>query len=765
MKRLLNPTTPIARLTALALTLSVSVAQTTTREVSQTPTWHGASHVIVPQAQSWSFERQRAPISIERVTASVEILEQAARTTLDVHLHNMSAHRAEAVVLLPVPAHAAITGVDFQGTASEPTARLLPRDEARRTYDDIVRRVKDPALLEFAGYNLVRSSVFPVEGQSRQRVRITYEHVLTADGERVDYVLPRSESLAVQVPWDVSVKLRTKSKVSMVYSPTHDLETLARDVHGARVRIAASSSRNPGPFRLSYLLDKGGVTASLLAYPDPEVGGGYFLLMAGPPSDVRRSQRLLRDVTVVLDRSGSMAGPQMDQLKATASQILEGLDDGEAFNIIDYSSQVASFAARSVIKNRETTLQARAYVNSIKPSGGTNIHDAILEALRQEPRPGMLPIVLFVTDGLPTVGRTSEVEIRERVEKGNPHGKRVFTFGVGNDVNVPLLDRLSDVTRATSTYVLPGEDVEVKVAQVFRRLYGPVLADLTLGALDAGGVPSTRIVRELMPGHLPDLFEGDQLVVLGQYRKNEPLDFRLKGNFLGETRTFAFRFELGGATTRNAFVPRLWATRKIAFLVDQIRQAGAAATGQPLAVGHNIFSDPRLRELSQEILRLSTKFGVLSEYTAFLATEGTDLGNWRDLQAAVDVNLDRRAVRTRSGESAVNQGRNFNSKKVQQWADYNNTFWNDKNERVEVAGVQQIADRAFLKRGGQWIDTNIVAGKAPLEAARIVTLGSPEHAAMLDKLVAQGRQGLLSLRGDILMQYEGQNVLVRNGGQ
>ncbi|MCA8967957.1 MAG: VWA domain-containing protein, partial [Planctomycetes bacterium] len=196
-------------------------------------------------------------------------------------------------------------------------------------------------------------------------------------------------------------------------------------------------------------------------------------------------------------------------------------------------SQVATFAAGPVRRTRESVLAARAYLAAIRPTGGTNVHDALLEALRQPHTEGTLPIVLFLTDGLPTVGRTSEVEIREMVAKANVAGRRIFTFGVGNDVNVPLLDRISDATRATATYVLPDEDVELKVAKVFRRLYGPVLADVELEVVGPDGAVDTRRVRELMPERVPDLFEGDQLVLLGQYRGEEPLRFRLSGNFLG----------------------------------------------------------------------------------------------------------------------------------------------------------------------------------------------------------------------------------------
>jgi Ca-activated chloride channel family protein len=723
------------------------------------------SHVVVPQARrALAFDRNRSVIHVESVRARVKIVERAAATTLEITLRNPAASQAEAVLLLPVPDGAAVGSFVFEGAAREPTAQLLPREQARRVYDDIVARTKDPALLEFAGYRLIRSSIFPVPAGGTQRIRITYDHLLPSDGQRIDYALPRSESLAARVPWDVSVDISAATPISMVYSPSHDLDIARRDGRNLHLDVREECVRDPGPFLLSILLERDGLSASLVAYPDPEVGGGYFLLMAGlPVSHDDTARKIPREVTLVLDRSGSMAGEKLDQALAAARQVIEGLADGEAFNIIDYSSQVAMFAPRPVPKSRESTERARVYLASIRAQGGTNIHDALVEALRQEPSPGKLPLVLFLTDGLPTVGNTSEVAIRERVEQSNAHGRRLFTFGVGNDVNVPLLDRLSDGTRATSTYVLPGEDVEVKVAAVFRRLHGPILADITLQTRGSDGVVTTRAVRELMPVRLPDLFEGDQLVVLGQYREEGPLHFSISGNFMGSPRTFEFSFELAQASTRNAFVPRLWATRKIATLVDEIRQAGATAAGGPLPGGSSIFTDPRFGELAEEILRLSSRFGVLSEYTAFLAREGTDLGDWDTLQAACDDNLQRRAVRTRYGAGAVNQGRNFNAGKLQAKLAYDNRFWNESNEAETVSGVQQLADRCFFQRADGWIDGRLVGAEVDEDALEVIEFGSARHMELISALVDEGRQGLLSLPGRILLRHEGANVLIENG--
>lgn len=771
-----HSTYPIFRpFTSLLLLLGLLISPATAQdqvEVIIRANFGSASQVIMPQARSFALVRQSNPVTIESVDAKVRILDSTATTTLEVSLRNASSTQAEAVLLLPVPDGAVVGSFLFDGASAEPTAQVLRRDEARRLYDAIVARVRDPALLEFAGYNLVRSSVFPVPAGGTQKIRLTYEHLLPVDGSRVDYVLPRSESLDRHVPWHVQVEMQSKQPISMVYSPSHTLETERISGNQIRAHIAESSTLDPGSFRLSYLRERSGVTASLYAYPDPKIEGGYFLLVAGLPVETKMDRpKVKREVTLVIDRSGSMAGVKMDQAKAAALQVLEGLDDGEAFNIIDFSTTVSMFSNEPIEKNSKSTAAARVYLDMMRSGGGTNIHDALVEALKaHESTRGRLPLVLFLTDGLPTVGQTSEIDIRALADKGNPQHRRIFTFGVGNDVNVPLLDRLSDATRAVSVYVQPEEDVELKVAQTFRRLSGPVLASAVLNTIDEEGKVTTgAAVRELIPQALPDLFDGDQLVVLGQYRQAEldkaPMHFRLAGDYLGEQKAFEFEFDLSSATTRNAFVPRLWASRRIAYLIDQIRQAGAASAG---SINDNaaVFDDPRYRELAEEILHLSTEFGILTEYTAFLATEGTNLSDWTNLQVSCNVNLDNRAVQQRWGKGAVNQGVNFNEQKLQAKLNYQNSFVDEQLVRVETSAVQQISDRAFFKQDGCWIDSQLITANETrtekIQPDETIDFGSPEHIAILQALVTQNRQGILSLDGDIMLRFEGKNILVRH---
>ncbi len=241
-------------------------------------------HVVVPQPRSYSMTPAiDAALQITGVNVGVVIREQIAITMMEIQLRNPSNSRQEAELLVPVPDGAVVKGFSFQGPGSEPSARLLPRDEGRSTYDRIVAQARDPALLEFAGYNLVRSSVFPVEPGGTQAVRLSYEHLLTASGERVDYVLPRSESVEYTVPWKIAVKITSSSPLAAVYSPSHSLRTSRPTPKIAAVELAPGAGTEPGPFRLSFLRERGDVSASLFAYPDPKIGGGYFLLLAGLP--------------------------------------------------------------------------------------------------------------------------------------------------------------------------------------------------------------------------------------------------------------------------------------------------------------------------------------------------------------------------------------------------------------------------------------------------------------------------------------------------
>ena len=717
-----------------------------------------AANVLMPQAAERGFVivgRERA-VEITAVEATVDIRDQVATTTIEVKLRNTSRRRQEAELIMPVANGAAIRSFTYEGAGNEGQAEILPQEEARRIYDSLVSKIRDPALLEFVGYNLVRSSVFPVEANGTQWVRLTYEHLLKGVGERVDYVLPRSESLEYKVPWKIVIDIKAARPISTVYSSSHDIDMVRTSKERVRVKVSAGADMQPGSLRLSHLLEKNGMTASVLSYPDPKIGGGYFLLLAGLPVEAGEqgdAEPIKREVTLVIDRSGSMNGEKIEQAREAALQVVAGLEDGERFNIVVYSNVVESFAKEPVTKDAETEKAARRYIKGIRASGGTNIHDALVETLRQEPSKRFLPIVLFLTDGLPTVGNTSEVAIRDVAIKGNSHGRRVFTFGVGLDVNAPLLERIASVTRATATFVLPKEDVEAKVGEVFARLSGPILAEPQLDVMTANGTPALGRVRDVIPNMLPDMFEGDQLVLLGQYVGDEPVVFNISGNYLGKERTFTFRSDFDEATTLNGFVPRLWASRKIAEMIDEIRQLGADGN-----VGSN---DPRMKELVDEIVKLSTEFGILTEYTAFLAREGTDLSDAAATREEASYNYRDRAMSSRAGIGAVSQSLNMIEQKGQKKVNVRNEFFDDKMRRVQINTVQQVNDRAFYRKSGRWVDSRLVEKEREIKPSRVIEFGSDEYYQLAQRLARTGRQGSIALTGDILLEIDGETILVR----
>ena len=722
-----------------------------------------ASNVVIPQARAYSVGHQMG-IQVQAVRAIVTVVEQVATTTLDVDLYNPGPAQQEAELLLPVPGDAVLTGFDFKGRASEPTAKILPKGEASRIYHGLVARVRDPALLEFAGCNLVRTSVFPVAPYGTQTVRLVYETLLSADGDRVDYVLPRSAAVDQAIPWTIKVSVTTKRPLSTVYSPSHALETR----RGGPGQITAALERGPttvpGPFLLSYLVERGeGLAASVFAFPDPKIGGGYFLLLAGLPADAAaRRTPIPREVTLVLDRSGSMNGEKLGQAKDAARRILVGLRDGESFNVIVYHQAVDFFSKGPVVKNASSLKAALRWLDAVDSTGGTNIHDALVEALRPRPLPGLLPLVLFLTDGLPTVGTTSEVAIRDLAVRHNPWKRRIFTFGVGVDVNTPLLEKIAAETRAVATFILSGESLDEKLARVFARLSGPVLTDPELDILDGAGAVAPGRVRDMIPGTPPDLFEGDQLVVAGRYVGDEPMFFELAGNYLGEEKRFRFTFDPARASTRNSFVPRLWASRQIAVLIDVIRQAGADS---PLAPDRaRIVNDPKLREIVQEIIRLSTEFGILTEYTAFFAAEGTALDTPEDNAQRALGNFVDRAVRIRSGLGSVNQDVNRSNQVKQRVLNPRNVYYDKKMNPVESSSVQQAGSKAFWRQGGRWVDGRLMnkakkrGGK--MKPSKVIRFGSEDYVDLVDRLSEDNRQGSIAMEGDILMELDGEEVLI-----
>lgn len=713
----------------------------------------------------------REAVGMEKVNARILVNGRSAVTTLELNVRNDGSSPAEAELLLPVPEGVVVKGFYYGDGKTAWQASLMPAAEARRLYDRIVARRKDPALLEFAGYGAIRTSVFPVPPRSSVKLGVVYEELLTPTEHRLDYVLPRTEALSGGVPWTVRVELAPgKDGPGNVFTPSHQMERHELG-DGTVVLTLAEERMSPGPFRLSWLETRGrkgeahaAPDTSIYASPDAEGGkNGYFLAMVG--KDGRPgANSILREVTLVLDRSGSMRGEKLASMKEAARQIVSGLNPGERFNIITYNEGVNLFEAAPVEKNAASEKAAHAWLDAVAARGGTNVHEALSSALAQPSHEGMLPVVLFLTDGLPTIGRTSEKDIVALAGEGNKAERRIFTIGVGEDVNAPLLRRMAEISGGLPSYVLSGENLEVKLAQVFRRLYGPVFRKVRYTVCSPDGKEQPGRVQDAIPsGTLPDIYSGTPAVLAGRYIGTER--FLIRGTCVdrnNEERAFSIVVDPRRiASMKDDFVARLWAARKIGSLETALMDMGDTFSGTGMQ-GTN----PKTAELVEEIMRLSRDFGIMSSAASFFADDGSS-GPWRREHVLPGSSprgglVGRVMQESREGLDAIALQENAVAKKKELTLNKYNVQMDRRGRTVSFGHTAQIAQNGYFNRNGVWMESTVLSLPDGGRAVKTVRVGTPEYAAVADRLVKTNRQGLLALDGSVMLLLDGETVLMQN---
>jgi Ca-activated chloride channel homolog len=541
-----------------------------------------------------------APLELNRHQAEVKITDQVAVTSIEQEFYNPNDRQIEGTFLLPLPKGAQIRKFSMEIDGKPAQAELLGADKARGIYEDIVRKLKDPALLEYAERDVYKVRIFPIEPRSKKRVSLSYTELLRSDSGLVGYTYPLSPGkfAAKPIPM-VSLKLEVKTRqpLKSIYSPTHNVEIRRHDSNAATLGYEASDARADVDFQLYFAQEKDEIGVHLMTY---QAGSedGYFLLLASPGIDAERDRIIPKDVVFVLDTSGSMAGRKLEQARNALLFCVENLNPEDRFEIVRFSTE-AEPLFRALTKPSEAGKeQARGFIQDLKATGGTAINEALVQALGFRPRTGDRPyVIVFLTDGLPTVGVTQEDQILTNVKKANTGNTRVFCFGIGHDVNTHLLDKITEETRAFSQYVLPEEDLEIKVSNFFSKIKDPVLTSPSLDF--SGGVR----VSKLYPSPLPDLFRGEQLVLVGRYSGGGPAAATLKGKVNEAPRSFTHDLNFAINTTEHDFIPRLWATRRVGYLLDEIRLRG-----------ENV-------ELRDEITDLARRYAIVTPYTSYLIVE------------------------------------------------------------------------------------------------------------------------------------------------
>ncbi|MCB8967284.1 MAG: VWA domain-containing protein [Ardenticatenaceae bacterium] len=537
----------------------------------------------------WEFDGLR--IEYQRVNVTIE--NQVATTHIDQLFVNDNDWMLEGQYLFPLPEGAAVSQLTMWVDGNPIEAKILERDEAQQIYDNIVRQMRDPALLKYVGTQAIQANVFPIPPRDERRIEIEYTQVLPADNGLIHYVYPQSTDLYTNTPLDeqsIRVEVQSNEAIRAIYSPSHRVD-IFRD--GEFRAVAGFEEANVNPtqdYELYYSVSPENIGLNLLTYR--EAGqDGFFLLLVAPSVTV--DEVVAKDVILVVDTSGSMEGEKMTQAKEAARYVIEHLNDADRFNIVAFSTGVRSFAPELV--TAENAGDYDSFINSMEALGGTNISQALLEAaaMADAERP---TTILFLTDGLATEGITDTPLLLDSIEQATPDNVRIFAFGVGDDVDTLLLDSLAANQRGTSTYVRPFEAIDEEVSAFYAKVSTPVLANISL---DFGGVA----VDQLYPTELPDLFAGTQLVLTGRYRAGGAATITLSGDVNGRTQTFSYADNTFRSSGGDEFIPRLWATRAIGHLLTQIRLHG---------------EDP---ELVQSVVNLSIRYGIITPYTSYLIEE------------------------------------------------------------------------------------------------------------------------------------------------
>jgi Ca-activated chloride channel homolog len=550
-------------------------------------------------------EKSIPPLAMLNHKVTITVDDQVATTRVEQTFRNHTARPLEATYVFPVPKGASVNKFTMWVNGKETKGELVEADKARQIYTSIVRRTQDPGLLEYMGNDLLRMRVFPIPANGDQKVALTYTSVSAREKGLVEYVYPLKtdgKATATLEEFAITAVIKSQHGVQNVYSPTHAITLKRKGDKEVTVNFDKQQGLLDRDFQLFYQLGDKDVGLTALTHRPVAAEAGYFLMLITPKVELSKSQQVPRDVVLVLDTSGSMRGEKMEQARKALKYCLNNLSKGDRFGLVSFATTVNRYKDGLTEATPEQLDRARKWVDDLEANGGTAIYDALEKALELRPKEdeGRTFTMVFFTDGQPTIGdgdKTQPEAILKNTIAKNTANTRIFTFGVGDDVNATLLDQLAERTRALATYVRPHEDIEVKTSSLFAKMSHPVLANLRLA--------TTGDVRlsEIYPPQLPDLFHGGQLTVAGRYTGKGPSAIKLTGRVGKDSKEFVYEISFPEKTSDKDgkdFVEHLWARRKVGYLLDQIRANGEK------------------KELKDEVITLAKRYGITTPYTSYL---------------------------------------------------------------------------------------------------------------------------------------------------
>lgn len=672
-------------------------------------------------------------LAIKYHHVDIQIKDQVATTRVDQVFVNDNPWTAEGTYIFPLPEGAAVSDFVMWVDGKAVRGEILEADEARAIYDDVVRRMKDPALLEYVGRKALKASVFPIPPGEERKIELEYSQILPVENGLVHYIYPLSTERFSSRPLEdlaIRAEIESQEPLKAVYSSRHEVSIDREDDRHALLGLEQSNVLPDKDFELYYTISTEKIGLNLISYKE-EDQDGFFLLLAAPDVEVDENEIVARDVILVLDTSWSMSGEKINQAKDAASYVLDHLNSMDRFAIVSFATTTRSFSSQ--LEPASQADKGKKFVDRLEAMGSTDINRAMNEAvgLAEVDRPTTL---IFLTDGQATEGVTETGLILKNVEREAPDIMRIFSFGVGDDVDTDLLDQISLDHGGVSTYVRGHEKIDEEVSAFYKKVSMPVLSDLSI---DYGEI----IVDQIYPQEIPDLFAGSQIILLGRYREGGPAKITLKGKVNLEERSYTYEDTSFRKEGGDDFIPRLWATRAVGYYLTQIRLYGEK------------------QEWIDTIVALSTRYGIITPYTSFLIQE-------KDIFSAQG----RQAVSKAFEEevTAAAESPSFGAEAVER-ADYQmamsvapmeasmpanltvSTGMDGFKKTVQVSEiVKNVGSKTFLFRNETWIDTTY---DRSMETKKVPFLGE-EYFDLLSKDPKLGSYFALGER--VIVVYQGE---------
>lgn len=534
-------------------------------------------------------------IHLQDQDISVDIQDHVAKTYIKQTFKNDTNRNLAGTYLFPLPQDATFSSFTLHIDGKPVEGKILAAAEARAQYEQIVRKMVDPGLLEYVDYKTVRARIFPIPANGTKTVELEYTQLLKSDAGMFKYRFPLKSASANAVnKTNISMKIRGKSGLRTIWSPSHIIHADRKGTQFAKVTFNETGESENKDFQLYYTVSDKELAASLVSHRKLNEKG-FFLLALNPP--LKAKKVISKDIVLVADTSGSMRGDKLEQLKKALKYVVQSLNPEDRFSLVNFNTDAEPFTSDLLLATKENRDKAEGFIDELEARGGTNIGDALaigtnlLSKMPQEKRPAYL---ILMTDGEPTVGKTALSELLATVS--SKRDIRLFDFGVGYDVNTKLMSKLAEQHHGTAQFLEPEEDLETALSAFYSKIKNPVLSDVEIAY---EGID----VKDIYPRKVKDMFAGSQVMLLGRYKDGGKATVKLTGTIDGVKRAYSFPLTFAANESSNSYLPRLWAMRRIGYLTDVAQENGDN------------------KEVVDEIVSLSKRYGIISAYTSFLSTD------------------------------------------------------------------------------------------------------------------------------------------------